>query len=80
MNYSRKMKILKPCKKNYIIHDHAKIIMRSLPAKWRPKVTSIQESKDLNEMIQENLISSLRSHEMELLAYEPAKKTKSLAL
>ncbi|PNX57238.1 aspartyl-tRNA synthetase [Trifolium pratense] len=41
----------------------------------RPKVTAIQESKDLNDVTLENLISSLRSHEMELQQDEPVKKS-----
>jgi hypothetical protein len=67
-------------KKSYTIVDHVKKILRSLPAKWRPKVTALQESKNLDEVTLESLISSLRSHEMELLADEPTKKMKSLAL
>jgi hypothetical protein len=38
-------------KKSYTIADHVKKILRSLPAKWRPKVTAFQESKDLDEVL-----------------------------
>jgi len=42
--------------------DHVKKILRSLPTKWRPKVTAIQEVEDLNKVSLENLISSLKNH------------------
>jgi hypothetical protein len=65
-------------KKRYIVPDHVKKILRSLPAKWTPKVTAFQKAKNLDEVTSESLISSLRSHEMELMDNEPAKKSKSL--
>jgi hypothetical protein len=71
---------LKVLKKSYTTSDHVKKILRSLPAKWRPKVTAIQEAKDLDTLSLEGLISSLVSHEIELASDEPQKKMKSLAL
>lgn len=47
--------------KSYTTPDHVKKILRSLSAKWSPKVTSIQEAKYLNRLSLENLISSLKS-------------------
>ncbi|MCI18691.1 aspartyl-tRNA synthetase [Trifolium medium] len=38
---------LQVLKKSYTTSDHVKKILRSLPSKWRPKVTAIQEVKDL---------------------------------
>jgi len=35
-------------KKSYVAFDHVSKILRSLPARWRPKVTAIEEAKDLN--------------------------------
>ena len=35
-------------KKSYVASDHVNKILRSLPARWRPKVTAIEEAKDLN--------------------------------
>ncbi|AES70218.1 hypothetical protein MTR_3g049870 [Medicago truncatula] len=35
-------------KKRYVAADHLKKILRSLPAKWRPKVAAIEEARDLN--------------------------------
>ena len=37
-------------KKSYVASDHVSKILRSLPARWRPKVTSIEEAKDLNTL------------------------------
>ena len=55
-------------------------ILRSLPAKWIPKVTAIEEAKDLNTLSVEDLISSLKCHEIGLNEQEPVKKPKSIAL
>jgi hypothetical protein len=71
---------LQVLKKSHTTSDHVKKILRSLPAKWRPKVTAIQEAKDLDTLSLEGLISSLMSHEIELASDEPQKRTKSLAL
>jgi predicted YcjX-like family ATPase len=45
-----------------ILPDHVKKILRSLPAKWRPKVTAFQEEKNLDEVTLESLTSSPGSH------------------
>src|ERR1044072_3761470 len=66
--------------KGYSTVDHVKKIIRSLPAKWRPMVTALKMAKDLNKVSQEELISSLRSHEIELQEDEPRRKVKSVAL
>jgi len=67
-------------KKSYVASDHVNKILRSLPAKWRPKVTAIEEAKDLNTLSVEDLISSLKCHEIVLNEHEPIKKPKSIAL
>ena len=67
-------------KKRYVASDHVNKILRSLPAKWRPKVTAIEEAKDLNTLSVEDLISSLKCHEIGLNEQEPIKKHKSIAL
>ena len=52
-------------------------ILRSLPESFRAKVTSIEESKDLDEIKIQELIGSLQTYELVL----PSHKTcKSLAL
>jgi len=67
-------------KKSYVASDHVNKILRSLPTKWRPKVTAIEEVKDLNTLSVEDLISSLKCHEIGLNEHEPIKKPKSIAL
>lgn len=66
--------------KSYTTIDHIKKILRSLPAKFRPKVTTIQEAKNLNKLSLESLIRNLHIHEMELNGDEPVMKSKTLAL
>jgi len=67
-------------KKSYVASDHVSKILRSLPARWRPKVTAIEEAKYLNTLSVEDLVSSLKVHEIGLNEHEPAKKVKSIAL
>src|ERR1044072_6188446 len=62
--------------KGYSTADHVKKIIRSLPARWRPMVTALKMAKDLNKISLEELISSLRSHEIELQEDEPQRKIK----
>jgi hypothetical protein len=52
-------------------------ILRSLPERFRIKVTTIEESKDLEEMKIEELVGSLQTYEL----YLPlVKKLKTIAL
>jgi len=67
-------------KQSYVASDHVSKILRSLPARWRPKVTDIEEAKDLNTLSVEDLVSSLKVHEMSLNEHESSKKTKSIVL
>ncbi|WJX12733.1 hypothetical protein P8452_03195 [Trifolium repens] len=71
---------LQVLKRSYTTSDHVRKILRSLPSRWRPKVTAIQEAKDLDKLGLEELISSLMSHEIELSSDDPQKKLKSVAL
>jgi len=52
-------------------------ILRSLPERFRIKVTRIEESKDLEEMKIEELVGSLQTYELSL---PPVKKLKTIAL
>jgi hypothetical protein len=52
-------------------------ILRSLPERFRIKVTTIEESKDLEEMKIEELVGSLQTYELSL---PPVKKIKIIAL
>jgi len=56
------------------------MILISLPARWRPKVTAIKEVKDLSTLSVEDLISSLKVHEISLDEHDSSKKSKSIAL
>jgi len=67
-------------KKSYVASDHVSKILRSLPARWRPKVTAIEETKDLNTLSVEDLVSSLKVPEICLNEHELAKKVKFIAL
>jgi len=57
--------------KSYIVPYHVTEILRSLPDRFKPKVTTIQDAKDLNTANLDNLISSLKSHEIELIGDKP---------
>ena len=61
-------------KKSYVAFDHVNKILMSLPAKWRPKVSAIEEAKDLNTLSVEDLISSLKCHEIGLNEQELVRK------
>jgi len=52
-------------------------ILRSVPERFRIKVTTIEESKDLEEMKIEELVGSLQTYELSL---PPVKKLKTIAL
>src|SRR4030065_708148 len=71
---------LQVLKKSYTTPNHVKKILRSLPAKWRPKVTAIEEARDLNNLSLENLISSLKCHELGFPEAGSTKKSKTIAL
>jgi len=55
-------------------------ILRSLPARWRPKVTVNEEAKDVNTLSVEDLISSLKCREIGLNEHEPSRMPKAIAL
>ncbi|XP_057418308.1 uncharacterized protein LOC130712495 [Lotus japonicus] len=59
--------------------DQITKILRCLPRRWRPKVTAIQEAKDLSTLRLEDLLGSLKVHEIELANDEGLKKQKSIA-
>ena len=62
------------------IYDQPKIvrkILRSLTEDFRPKVTAITESKDVNSIPVDELVESLQSYELDLLK---TSKSKTMAL
>lgn len=67
--------------KSYTTSNHVKKILRSLSVRYIPKVTAIQEAKDMKKISIESRISNLKSHELELNGdEEPIKKSRSMAL
>lgn len=66
--------------KSYTTFDLVKKILRSLPARYMPKVIGIQEAKYLKTLSLKSLIRNIQSHEMKLNGDVPAKKSKSHAL
>src|SRR4030066_28518 len=60
--------------KVYSTHDRIRKILRCLPSSWRPMVTAITQAKDLNSLTLEELIGSLRAHEVILQGDKPVKK------
>ena len=62
------------------IYDQSKIvrkILRSLTEDFRPKVTAIIESKDVDSILVDELVGSLQSYELDL---PKTGKSKSMAL
>jgi len=55
-------------------------ILRSLPARWKLKVTAIEEAKDLNTLSVEDLVSSLKVNKIGLNEHEPSKGKSSKSL
>ncbi|GKA71720.1 hypothetical protein Tco_0777859 [Tanacetum coccineum] len=50
--------------------------LRALPTKWRPKVTAIEESKDLSTLLLDELIDNLKAYEVVLEKDSAASKSK----
>ena len=71
---------LKVLNKGYSTADYIKKIIISLPVKWGPMVTALKLAKDLNNTSLKEMISSLRSHEIEMEQDEPQKRIKLVAL
>nr|XP_027186002.1 uncharacterized protein LOC101512917 [Cicer arietinum] len=66
--------------KVYSVQDRVRKIMRCLPIIWRPMVTAISQAKNLEVLDLEELIGTLRAHEVLLLEDKPVKKSKVVAL
>ncbi|GAV63138.1 UBN2 domain-containing protein, partial [Cephalotus follicularis] len=55
---------LQSLNKCYTNSEMVRKILRCLPKSWMPKVTAIEETKDLNTLPLEELLGSLMTHEM----------------
>ena len=73
---------LKSLGKKYTNAEMVRKILRSLSKAWRPKVTAIQEAKDLNVLSLDALIGFLKTREIEFneAPEESNRKSKSIAL
>ncbi|GJY49640.1 zf-CCHC domain-containing protein [Tanacetum coccineum] len=76
---------LKALDESFSSRNHVRKFLRALPTKWRPKVTTIEESKDLSTLPLNELIGNLKVYEVvlenNLEAYKVKKeKYKYLAL
>ncbi|GAV83812.1 zf-CCHC domain-containing protein/UBN2 domain-containing protein [Cephalotus follicularis] len=61
---------LKSLNKCYTNSEMVRKILRCLPKSWMPKVTAIEEAKDLNTLPLEELLGSLMTHEMTIKNHE----------
>ncbi|CAL1387968.1 unnamed protein product [Linum trigynum] len=61
--------------KSYESGDLVRKIMWSLPDKWTPKITAIEEAKDLEKIYVDELIGSLVAHEDKLNKVSQEKET-----
>ncbi|GJT81470.1 zf-CCHC domain-containing protein [Tanacetum coccineum] len=76
---------LKALDESFLSHIHVKKFLRALPTKWRPKVTTIEESKDLSTLPLDELIGNLKVYKVVLekdskISKSKKEKYKSLAL
>ncbi|GJT65334.1 zf-CCHC domain-containing protein [Tanacetum coccineum] len=76
---------LKALDESFSSRNHVRKFLRALPTKWRPKVTAIEESKDLSTLHLDEFISNLKVYEVVLekdskISKNRKEKYKSLAL
>ncbi|GJR37194.1 hypothetical protein Tco_1212878 [Tanacetum coccineum] len=76
---------LKALDESFSSRNHVRKFLRALPSKWRPKVTAIEESKDLSKLSLDELVGNLKVYEIILekdleIAKNKKEKYKSLAL
>nr|GEX33855.1 UBN2 domain-containing protein [Tanacetum cinerariifolium] len=67
---------LKALDESFSSRKHVRKFLRALPTKWRPKVTSIEESKDLLTLPLDELIRNLKVYEVVLEKDSKASKVK----
>nr|GEZ85222.1 UBN2 domain-containing protein [Tanacetum cinerariifolium] len=76
---------LKALDESFSSRNHVRKFLRALPTKWRPKVMTIEESKDLSTLPLDELIGKLKVYEVVLeknleISRNKKEKYKSLAL
>ncbi|GJR73047.1 retrovirus-related pol polyprotein from transposon TNT 1-94 [Tanacetum coccineum] len=85
MVYNTIITSLKALDESFSSRNHVRKFLRALPSKWRPKVTVIEESKDLSKLSLDELVGNLKVYEVILekdleIAKNKKEKYKSLAL
>ncbi|GJR33388.1 retrovirus-related pol polyprotein from transposon TNT 1-94 [Tanacetum coccineum] len=76
---------LKALDESFSSRNHVRKFLRAFPSKWQPKVTVIEESKDLLKLSLDELVGNLKVYEIVLekdleVAKNKKEKYKSLAL
>ncbi|GJR55976.1 retrovirus-related pol polyprotein from transposon TNT 1-94 [Tanacetum coccineum] len=54
---------LKALDESFSSRNHVRKFLRALPSKWHPKVTAIEESKDLSKLSLDELVGNLKVYE-----------------
>ncbi|GKA83215.1 zf-CCHC domain-containing protein, partial [Tanacetum coccineum] len=67
---------LKALDESFSSRNHVRKFLRALPTKWRPKVTAIEESKDLSTLPLDELIGNLKVYEVVLEKFLKISKNK----
>ncbi|GJW73556.1 retrotransposon protein, putative, ty1-copia subclass [Tanacetum coccineum] len=57
---------LKALDESFSSRNHVRKFLRALPSKWRPKVTTIEESKDLSKVSLDELVGNLKVYKVVL--------------
>ncbi|GAV84760.1 UBN2 domain-containing protein, partial [Cephalotus follicularis] len=70
VRFSNIINSLQSLNKCYTNSEMVRKILRCLPKSWMPKVTAIEEAKDLNTLPLEELLGSLMTHEMTIKNHE----------
>lgn len=73
------MNELRSLEKDFTVHERVRKILRCLPKSWRHIVTAITEAKDLKKLRLEDLIGSLKAHEVLLQEDKSSNKSKMIA-
>ena len=55
-------------------------VFRYLPKRFHAKITTIEESKDIDQILLTKLVSNLQTYELGLTKIEKSSKSKSMAL
>ncbi|GJU47867.1 hypothetical protein Tco_1217422 [Tanacetum coccineum] len=67
---------LKALDESFSSRNHVRKFLRALPTKWHPKVTTIEESKDLSTLLLDELIGNLKVYKVVLEKDSEASKNK----